>query len=135
MNAMDLVEHLTQNVIKVQHSWLVSDWGKRIGGCVLSYERENIAIAWIKLLILPADRKVALKLLRACIASAETQGYEMIKYGTPKPSDYLSELLGELGFLRTNDTISGVFKPVRETFWERRLLPSLNLEQRQGVAV
>ena len=79
MNAMDLVEHLTQNVIKVQHSWLVSDWGKRIGGCVLSYERENIAIAWIKLLILPADRKVALKLLRACIASAETQGYEMIQ--------------------------------------------------------
>jgi DNA-binding MarR family transcriptional regulator len=125
MNLIDLAEHLEHTSVEDAQSWVVRNWGDRIGGCVLTPDIEDIENAWIKLLYLPARKEAGRLLLRQVISVAEERTFSILRHKSLNADISTHELLREQGFRPISvKELRSSNGPVEEMTWELTLRPS-----------
>ncbi len=94
----ELVEHLNFNVDR-EHRWVLLENGARVGGAVLTTDRDEPANAWIGLLYASdANREASRRLVRKAQDAAVLQGYEWLRIKVLESDAMTREVLGEAGF-------------------------------------
>lgn len=126
----DLFEHV-HIAEDLEHRWVLENWGARIGGVVLTPDRQALENAWIKLLRVNSGGKAAYgQLIRKCVSAAEAQTYELLRIEIPQADEILREVLREIGFSPVKSEVKRVpGGQLKLITYQLRLLPPLDPDQ------
>lgn len=123
----DLIDHINL-AQKFNHRWVLEQSGQRIGGAVLTPDRQAMENAWIKLLRVNNGSKDAYaQLIRRCVSAAEAQTYELVQIEIRQSAEALREVLSGIGFRPLRSRVQrGPGGELKMMTWGLQLLPPID---------